>query len=164
MLQQLKAPSKSAGGFRSLIITPTRELAQQIHREFLKLAEGKPWKVCILSKSTNLSNASVLASLKSYDVLISTPMRLVHAINRDLIKLNMVQHIILDEADKLLELGFLDQVDEIFAACTSDFIQRSLFSATISSGVEELAKTFMKDPIRIVIGQKYVTIFSLSSP
>jgi ATP-dependent RNA helicase DDX52/ROK1 len=81
-------------------------------------------------------------------------MRLVHALNQDFIKLNRVEHIILDEADKLLELGFLEQVDDIFAACTCSHIQSSLFSATISSGVEELAKTFMKDPVRIVIGQK----------
>ena len=61
----------------------------------------------------------------------------------------------MDEADKLLELGFLEQMDDILASCTSSHIQKSLFSATISSGVEELAKSFMKDPIRIVIGQKY---------
>jgi ATP-dependent RNA helicase DDX52/ROK1 len=65
-----------------------------------------------------------------------------------------VQHIILDEADKLLDIGFLDQVDEIFAACTNSNIQKNLFSATIPSGVEQLAKTFMLDPIRVVIGQK----------
>jgi len=65
-----------------------------------------------------------------------------------------VQHLVLDEADKLLELGFLEQMDEIFAACTNTNIQKSLFSATIPSGVETLAKTVMKDPIRIVIGAK----------
>jgi ATP-dependent RNA helicase DDX52/ROK1 len=67
---------------------------------------------------------------------------------------NSVNHIVLDEADRLLELGFLEQVDEILAACTSPTIQKALFSATISSSVEELARTFMRDPVRVIIGLK----------
>ena len=59
---------------------------------------------------------------------------------------------ILDEADKLLELGFLEQTDEIFAACSNTKLQKALFSATLPSGVEALANNFMKDPIRVVIG------------
>jgi ATP-dependent RNA helicase DDX52/ROK1 len=78
----------------------------------------------------------------------------VHALKVESIKLDKVQQIVLDEADRLLDLGFLDQVDDIFAACTHSSIQKSLFSATISSGVEELAKSFMMDPLRIVIGAK----------
>lgn len=60
----------------------------------------------------------------------------------------------LDEADKLMEEGFLEQMDDIFSACSNDTIQKAMFSATIPSGVEELAKSIMKDPIRVVIGQK----------
>ncbi|KAJ3324225.1 DEAD (Asp-Glu-Ala-Asp) box polypeptide 52 [Boothiomyces sp. JEL0866] len=65
-----------------------------------------------------------------------------------------VRHLVLDEADKLLEAGFLEQVDDVFSACTDSKLQISLFSATIPSGVEELAKSFMKDPLRIVVGLK----------
>nr|CAG8605468.1 8909_t:CDS:2 [Entrophospora candida] len=57
-------------------------------------------------------------------------------------------------ADKLLELGFLEQTDEIFAACPNPKLQMALFSATLPSGVESLANNFMKDPIRVVIGNK----------
>ncbi|KAL2914623.1 RNA-dependent ATPase rok1 [Polyrhizophydium stewartii] len=152
ILHDLKGPTKE--GFRALIITPTRELAQQIYRELKKLSVGKPFKTCVLTKATNATNAGVAATLKSFDILISTPLRLVTALKEDSIKLEKVRHLVLDEADKLLELGFLEQVDEIFAACTSETLQKSLFSATIPSGVEQLAKTVMKDPIRIVIGSK----------
>jgi ATP-dependent RNA helicase DDX52/ROK1 len=62
--------------------------------------------------------------------------------------------LIIDEADKLFEMGFIEQLDEIVAACQNAKIQKSLFSATITSHVEELAKSVMKDPIRVVIGQK----------
>ncbi|KAJ3338184.1 RNA-dependent ATPase rok1, partial [Kappamyces sp. JEL0680] len=110
--------------------------------------------ILVLSKTTNLADRALVQSLKSYDILISTPLRLVNCLKEDQISLAKVQHLVLDEADKLLELGFLEQMDDILSACTSNVIQRSLFSATISSGVEELASSFMKDPIRIVIGQK----------
>lgn len=94
--------------------------------------------------------------------MISTPLRLVYALQNEFFKLDNVRHIILDEADKLLEIGFLDQVDEILAACTFPQIRKALFSATISSGVEELAKTFMKDPIRVVIGAKNAATTDIS--
>ncbi|KAI8929442.1 P-loop containing nucleoside triphosphate hydrolase protein [Entophlyctis helioformis] len=152
ILHDLKGPAKE--GFRALIITPTRELAQQIYRELKKLSVGKPFKTCVLTKASNVSNANVAASLRTFDILISTPLRLMAAIQNESIKLDNVRHLVLDEADKLLELGFLEQVDGIFASCTSTSLQKSLFSATIPSGVEQLAKTFMKDPIRIVIGTK----------
>ncbi|KAJ3275627.1 DEAD (Asp-Glu-Ala-Asp) box polypeptide 52 [Terramyces sp. JEL0728] len=131
VLHVLKAPAKE--GFRAVIISPTRELAAQIHREIQKLIVGKPFKVCVLSKANTASN------LKSYGEFRSNA---------------RVRQLVLDEADKLLEAGFLEQVDDIFSACTDSKLQISLFSATISSGVEELAKSFMKDPLRIVVGLK----------
>ncbi|KAI9208868.1 P-loop containing nucleoside triphosphate hydrolase protein [Polychytrium aggregatum] len=152
ILHDLKGPAKE--GFRAVIVSPTRELAQQIYREMKKLAKGKPFKICVLSKATNATNDSIAAQLQNFDVLISTPMRLVNAIQSNSINLSKVQHLVLDEADKLLDLGFLEQVDEVFAACTSPNLKKHLFSATIPSGIEALAKTVMHDPIRIVIGQK----------
>jgi ATP-dependent RNA helicase DDX52/ROK1 len=65
-----------------------------------------------------------------------------------------VKYLVLDEADKLFELGLLDQTDEIIAACTSKTLHKALFSATIPAAVEELARSVMKDPIRVIIGTK----------
>jgi ATP-dependent RNA helicase DDX52/ROK1 len=64
-----------------------------------------------------------------------------------------VKHLVLDEADRLFELGFLTQTDEIIAACTDTQMRKAMFSATIPSGVEELAKSVMgSDMIRVIIG------------
>jgi len=63
-----------------------------------------------------------------------------------------VQHLVLDEADKLLEMGFMEQVDEIIAACTNQSVQRSLWSATMPPVVEELARTFLRDPVHLTVG------------
>ena len=68
-----------------------------------------------------------------------------------------MKYLVLDEADKLFELGLLDQTDEIIAACTSKTLHKALFSATIPAAVEELARSVMKDPIRVIIGTKYTS-------
>ncbi|CAG8593082.1 19455_t:CDS:10, partial [Racocetra persica] len=139
-------------GYRALIISPTRELAKQIYIEFKKMCVGKKFKICMLTKATASTQAQDPQLRQKFDILISTPLRLVHAISQDHIDLKNVRHLVLDEADKLLELGFLEQTDEIFAACSNVKLQKYLFSATLPSGVESLANNFMKDPIRIVIG------------
>ena len=144
-LQKLYKPSRDY--IRALVISPTRELAQQIHREFTRFAP-KDFKIVMLSKS------NVAHPVKNYDVLISTPLRLVNAVKQGQLKLDAVQMLVVDEADKLFDLGFIEQIDEIFAACTLPSCQKSLFSATIDSHVEILANTVMKEPIRIVIGNK----------
>ena len=67
-----------------------------------------------------------------------------------------VQHLVMDESDKLFEMGFVEQIDSILAGCSSAAICRSLFSATLPESVEELAKTVMPDPVRVVIGERWV--------
>ncbi|ORY52922.1 P-loop containing nucleoside triphosphate hydrolase protein [Rhizoclosmatium globosum] len=150
ILFSLGAPK--GDGFRAVIISPTRELALQIHRHIKNLTQGRKFKTCVLTKSNMSSDPNQIAQLAKFDILVTTPMRLVHALDHDQIKLDKCRHLILDEADKLLELGFLTQMDSVFAACTSPHLQRSLFSATMPSGIESLARTFMRDPIRVIIG------------
>jgi ATP-dependent RNA helicase DDX52/ROK1 len=171
ILHDLKGPTKE--GFRAVVISPTRELAQQTYRQFETMSKGKPFKICVLTQVANIENPKVTEQFNHFgeiglffstvsfahskyllDILIATPLRLVHALKHDALKLDLVRHLVLDEADQLLDLGFLDQIDEILAACTSPKITRSLYSATIPSSVEELATSIMKDPIRVVIGQK----------
>lgn len=152
ILQDLKSPAK--GGFRAVIISPTRELAQQIDREVRRLCANKPFKICVLTSVSNTGDTQSIEQFKNYDILITTPLRLVTALQTGVIKLDLVRHLVLDEADKLLDQGFLEQVDEILASCTSPKLQKSLFSATIPSGVEALAKTFMSDPVRMIIGER----------
>ncbi|KAI9303451.1 P-loop containing nucleoside triphosphate hydrolase protein [Cunninghamella echinulata] len=154
ILQELKKHEKV--GYRALIIAPTRELVQQIDRELSKLCNGTKIKTHLLTKPmTAAEKAQLPEQRQKYDILISTPMRLIYAIKEKEIELNQVKHLILDEADKLLELGFLEQTDEIFAAFNGSIgIRKAMFSATFSSTVEQLATTVMNQPIRIVIGSK----------
>jgi ATP-dependent RNA helicase DDX52/ROK1 len=136
-----------AVGFRALIIVPTKELAAQIEREFIKLA-GQ-FKICLLSKN---KLAGLKASISHhFDILISTPLILIHALDEKIIDLSFLKIIVLDEADRLLENNFLEQTDRILAACPKPIL-KGLFTATLNSSVELLANSFMLDPVRVYVG------------
>ncbi|KAI0028277.1 P-loop containing nucleoside triphosphate hydrolase protein [Vararia minispora EC-137] len=154
----LRAPSTSATvgagrGTRAVILAPTRELAHQIYNECLKLAEGRKWRIVLFSKATaaTLADKSVQEKV---DIIISTPLRLVAAKRSGNIDLSNVRHLILDEADRMLDPEFLEQVQEITAACTHDDIQKAVFSATLPANAEKIAMGMLRNPVRIVVGLK----------
>lgn len=88
------------------------------------------------------------------DILVSTPLRLEFAIRKRKLDLSRVEFLVLDESDKLFELGFVEQIDFVVKACSNPSIIRSLFSATLPDTVEDLARTLMHDAVRIIVGRK----------
>ncbi|KAJ3053439.1 DEAD (Asp-Glu-Ala-Asp) box polypeptide 52, partial [Rhizoclosmatium hyalinum] len=86
ILFSLGAPK--GDGFRAVIISPTRELALQIHRHIKNLTQGRKFKTCVLTKSNMSSDPNQIAQLAKFDILVTTPMRLVHALDHDQIKLD----------------------------------------------------------------------------
>jgi ATP-dependent RNA helicase DDX52/ROK1 len=70
-------------------------------------------------------------------------------------KFTSVRHLILDEADRLLDEEFLPQVQEIISSCTHQNLQKAVFSATLPTGVEKMAMQILRNPIRVVVGLKY---------
>ncbi|KAF8446273.1 P-loop containing nucleoside triphosphate hydrolase protein [Boletus edulis BED1] len=140
-------------GVRAILLAPTRELAHQIYNECLKLAVRRKWRVVLYSKAT----ASTLRDKNArdkVDIVISTPLRLVASIQEGNLDLNNVRHLVLDEADRLLDSEFLAQVQEVISACTHPEIQKAVFSATLPAGAEQLAMGILRNPIRIVVGLK----------
>jgi ATP-dependent RNA helicase DDX52/ROK1 len=87
ILHDLKKPEKSVG-FRALIISPTRELAHQIDREIKALCGNKPFKVCVLTTVANTGNANAVSQFQNFDILITTPLRLVTALKNESIRLD----------------------------------------------------------------------------
>ncbi|KAJ1897157.1 RNA-dependent ATPase rok1 [Kickxella alabastrina] len=152
ILHQVHTEEKQ--GLRAVIVSPTRELATQIHEHLSNLTTGRKIKTWLMTKQTAAMQAQDPALRQKYDILVTTPLRLVHAIQNNEVDLSRVRNLVLDEADSLMEKGFVEQVDEILAACTSTNLQISLYSATMPASVEEMAKTIMKDPIRIIVGSK----------
>lgn len=140
---------------RVLVIDPTRELAKQTLDEFVKLTAGRKWSARVLDK---LSKAAA-QGLKRLDLAIATPMRLAQMLKDDVLTLDSMRHLVLDEADKLLDLGFAPQIDEILGYCPQQLskaggkgLQTLMFSATMPPAVIELANSILVSPMRISIG------------
>ncbi|XVE48467.1 hypothetical protein DITRI_Ditri01bG0004500 [Diplodiscus trichospermus] len=157
MLMKLKHASTE--GVRAVILCPTRELAAQTTRECKKLAKGNKFYIKLLTKK--LIRSADLLKL-SCDILISTPLRLSSAIKKRKLDLSRVEYLVLDESDKLFELGLLKQIDSVVKACSNPSIIRALFSATLPDSVEELARTIMHDAVRVIIGRKNTAAESIN--
>ncbi|KAI0809269.1 P-loop containing nucleoside triphosphate hydrolase protein [Irpex lacteus] len=143
----------TGSGVRALILAPTRELAHQIHNECLKLAQKRKWKIVLFSKAT-ASTLADKAVRDKVDVIISTPLRMVAAMQAGNLQLDNVRHVVLDEADRMLDTEFLEQVQEVIAACTHPDVQKAVFSATLPANAEKIAMGMLRDPIRVVVGLK----------
>lgn len=141
-------------GIKALIIAPTNELASQIHTILDMLCKKKLLRTSILSKQ--LASKLINKDIKSdkIDILVATPLRLIDLLKKEAIDLSKVANLIIDEADKLFDQGFLGQTDEILASLTNVKLNKAMFSATIPSGVEEIARSIMLDPIRVIVGHK----------
>jgi len=137
-------------GIRSVILTPTRELAMQIHETFAKMAAGTGIQATVVvggvSERTQLNSIR-----KGSQVLLATPGRLYDFLSRQLVDLGKVRMMILDEADRMLDMGFLPTVQRIMAALPADR-QTMLFSATIESSVKHLVSTQVRNAVRIEVG------------
>lgn len=144
------------GGVRGLLLAPTRELAAQIHRDVVRLSRGRKLRVCLLTKAGAAKAAAATSidrkdALSGYDIVVTTPMRLVALVREGAVSLASVEMVVLDEADKLFDAGttsgagdkaFVGQVDEVLNACSHRFVQRALFSATIGHHVSTISATF----------------------
>ncbi|KAH9850665.1 P-loop containing nucleoside triphosphate hydrolase protein [Lenzites betulinus] len=158
IMSALGAPTASSKsdtgpGVRAIILAPTRELAHQIHNECLKLAQGRKWRIVLFSKATaaTLKDKNVRDKI---DLIISTPLRLVASLQAGHLELNNVRHVVLDEADRMLDTEFLEQVEEVIAACTHSDVQKAVFSATLPANAEKVAMSMLRNPIRVVVGLK----------
>ncbi|KAJ4969246.1 hypothetical protein NE237_015947 [Protea cynaroides] len=149
ILMKLKHGSKD--GIRAVIICPTRELAAQTTRECKKLAKGKKFYIKLMTKE--LARSGNFEKMPC-DILVSTPLRIRFSMRKKKLDLSRVEYLVLDESDKLFELGFMRQIDSVVKACSNPSIIRSLFSATLPDSVEELARTIMHDAVRIIVGRK----------
>lgn len=148
------APQKNTK-VRGLIIAPTNELALQIHQQLQILTRGhKNLPSAILSRQLATRLSGKLVSALKYAIIVSTPLRLIDVVKNGHVDLGSVEHLVIDEADRLFDRGFVEQTDALLAELTHAKLQKLIFSATIPAKVEELANSIMRDPVRIIVGHK----------
>ena len=151
MVQRLSAtPSRKAP--RGLVVTPTRELAQQIRRAVTTYGAASSIESIVIHGGTRLGPEQEELAF-GCDVLVATPGRLLDHLKRGNVDLSSVEVLILDEADRMLDMGFIDDVKTIVKA-TPDTRQTLLFSATMPNGVRWLAHELMRDPEEVRIGHE----------
>ncbi|WPS87746.1 DEAD/DEAH box helicase [Brevibacillus halotolerans] len=145
---------------QALIVTPTRELALQITAEVNKLIFTQPG-VQVLAIYGGQDVERQMKKLRgSRQIVIATPGRLLDHMRRGTIQLAQVSQLVLDEADQMLHLGFLPEVEEIIQA-TSPTRQTLLFSATMPKQIQSLAKGFMRQPVTIKAKSEGITVANI---
>ena len=141
---------------KSLILAPTRELALQIHTELENFAKNTSLRSTVIFGGVG-QNPQVRQLQKGVDVLVATPGRLLDLVGQGYVDLSMICVLVLDEADRLLDMGFIPDVKRIVQQ-TPKSRQSLLFSATMSKGVSQLARNMLRDPIRIDVSPKQPTV------
>lgn len=148
-------PSVRKAGPRVLVVTPTRELADQVTQA--TRSYGKYLSVSSLAIFGGMPFREQLRSLsKSPDMIIATPGRLIDLMERGRIDLSHLELFVLDEADRMLDMGFIEDVERISAAVPAD-CQTLLFAATVGETMTKMAQRFIKNPERIQIAPGKVT-------
>ncbi len=140
----------SHGGIRAVILSPTRELAIQTEETFANMAAGTGVHAAIAIGGLN-ERPQLTSIRKGAQVLIATPGRLYDYLSRQLVNLGGVRMLVLDEADRMLDMGFLPTIKRLMAAMPSDR-QTLFFSATIESSVKHLIDSHVRNAVRIAVG------------
>ena len=137
------------GGIQALILTPTRELAEQVKDSLKELVYKQRLNIIAVYGGVSISNQ--IKNLKRANVVVATPGRLLDHIQRSTIDLNDIKILVMDEADRMFDMGFISDVEKIIRRCPKKR-QTMFFSATISPDVKELAHRYMVEPEIVLAG------------
>ncbi len=132
-------------GLQALVLTPTRELAEQVSMMLKMFSKHKPLEMVGVYGGVSINPQ--FEKLPKADVVVGTPGRILDHIGRRTIDLSRVSILVLDEADRMLDMGFIDDVERIIKACPKKR-QTMLFSATMPHDIEKLADRYMNHPVR----------------
>ncbi|NTW04654.1 MAG: DEAD/DEAH box helicase [Peptococcaceae bacterium] len=143
-------------GIQALVVTPTRELAIQVAEEISKIGKHKRIKTLPIYGGESIER-QMRALRFGVHVVIGTPGRLLDHLRRKTLKLDRVKMVVLDEADEMLDMGFIEDVEAIMKA-TSEERQTLFFSATISKEIQELTRRYLNNPEFITVSRGNITV------
>jgi len=152
LLQRLQAgAAHTPRRVRALVLVPTRELAAQVGEVVRSLGQhlAQPPKVAVVFGGVSI-NPQMMALRGGADVVVATPGRLLDLVEHNALKLSAVQLLVLDEADRLLDLGFADELNRVLALLPAQR-QNLFFSATFPTAVQSLAEGLLHEPVRVTV-------------
>jgi ATP-dependent RNA helicase RhlE len=163
LLQRLSRTSKGRRSFRgtprALVLAPTRELAAQIGDSIRTYGRHLKLRHAVIFGGVSQFH-QVKALNRGVDILVATPGRLLDLMQQGFIRLNQVEAFVLDEADRMLDMGFMPDIERVLAALPA-VRQTLFFSATMSDKIADLANTMVTDPARITIAPDQPTVESI---
>jgi ATP-dependent RNA helicase DeaD len=140
--------SEKGKGIQALILVPTRELAEQVARTLKKFSKYRPMEIIAVYGGVGINPQ--IQGLRTADVVVGTPGRLLDHIERGTIRFGRIKTLVLDEADRMFDMGFKDDVERIIRKCPEER-QTLLFSATITKEVVQLSKRHMIKPLEVSV-------------
>ncbi|TRX74243.1 DEAD/DEAH box helicase [Pseudomonas mangiferae] len=148
----LEGPPVASNAVRVLVLVPTRELAEQVHESFRRYGQDLPLRSYAVYGGVSI-NPQMMKLRKGIDVLVATPGRLLDLYRQNAVKFGQLQALVLDEADRMLDLGFARELDELFCALPRKR-QTLLFSATFSDPIRTLAGELLRDPLSVEVSPR----------
>ncbi|MCB0065379.1 MAG: DEAD/DEAH box helicase, partial [Caldilineaceae bacterium] len=146
-------------GIQSLILAPTRELAQQVAQAITDYSRNL--EVTVLAVYGGQAYERQIRVLRrGVDIVVGTPGRLIDLMKRNVLDLSNVRTVVLDEADEMLSMGFIEDIETILQATPADR-QTALFSATLPPEIRRLARNYMRDPQSVTIERKELTVAAI---
>lgn len=143
-------------GIQGLVIAPTRELAIQVQEELFKLGKGVRARVFTVYGGTSIQKQIERIKRNHPQIIVGTPGRVLDLINRRVLNLSDIETVVLDEADEMLNMGFIEDIKAIIEK-TPASRQTLLFSATMPAAIKALGEQFLQDPIHVKIEAKEMT-------
>ena len=155
----LEGEKVASNSIRALVLVPTRELAEQVHNNVREYAENLPLSTYAVYGGVSI-NPQMMRLRRGVDLLVATPGRLLDLFRQNAVKFNQVQTLVLDEADRMLDLGFAEELQSVYAALPRKR-QTLLFSATFSDQIRMLAGLALNDPLSIEVSPRNATAASV---
>ena len=158
LLQRLtmEGPQVGSNCVRALVLVPTRELAEQVHESFRAYGASLPLRTMVAYGGISI-NPQMMKLRKGVDVMVATPGRLLDLHSQNAVRFDQLLTLVLDEADRMLDLGFSRELDAIFMALPPSR-QTLLFSATFSDVIRSMAGKLLKDPLSLEASPRNTTV------
>jgi len=156
LAQHSKDRDRGRSPIKALVLTPTRELAAQIGESLKSYGANLHSRHLVIFGGVN-ENPQIKELRRGIDILVATPGRLLDLAGRDFVDLSKVEFFILDEADRMLDMGFVHDVRRVMKMLPTKR-QNLLFSATMPAAITKLAATFLKSPVRVEVTPQSTTV------